>query len=103
MKTLTMGQALSLSIMPLLLSIAFYSFFAGLVVYVWNIHTTAGHCVLAFILIFYLWLSITGDGDRRLFRDLGIASAGKPFGPSLPMQCAANGARVTFEERTNVQ
>lgn len=52
MKTLTMGQALSLSIMPSLLSIAFYSFFAGLVVYVWNIHTTAGQCVLAFILIF---------------------------------------------------
>jgi len=51
-KKLTMAQAVSLSIMPTLLSIAFYSFFAGLVVYVWNIHATAGYCVLAFIMIF---------------------------------------------------
>jgi hypothetical protein len=51
-KKLTMAQAITLSIMPTLLYIAFYSFISGLVVYVWNIHTTAGHCVLAFIIIF---------------------------------------------------
>jgi hypothetical protein len=52
MRKFTMAHAVSLSIMPTLLYISFFSFFGGLVVFVWNIHTTAGYCVLIFMLVF---------------------------------------------------
>ncbi|KAF8263968.1 hypothetical protein EI94DRAFT_1788251 [Lactarius quietus] len=51
-KKFTMAQAVGLSVMPTLLIISFISFFGGLIVYVWNIHTAAGYCVLIFLLIF---------------------------------------------------
>ena len=41
-----------LEILRTSLAIAVFSFFAGLVVYVWNIHTIAGHFVLAFVCFF---------------------------------------------------
>ena len=41
-----------LILMQLSLEIAVFSFFAGLVVYVWNIHTIAGHFVLGFVCFF---------------------------------------------------
>jgi hypothetical protein len=45
---------LALGIMCTSLDISIFSFFAGLVVYVWNIHATIGHCVLGFVLILIL-------------------------------------------------
>jgi hypothetical protein len=45
---------LALGIMRTSLDISIFSFFAGLVVYVWNIHATIGHCVLGFVLILIL-------------------------------------------------
>jgi hypothetical protein len=41
-----------LEIMCTSLEIAVFSFFAGLVVYMWNIHAIAGHCVLGFVCFF---------------------------------------------------
>ena len=41
-----------LEILRTSLAIAVFSFFAGLVVYVWNIRTIAGHFVLAFVCFF---------------------------------------------------
>ncbi|KAF8263970.1 hypothetical protein EI94DRAFT_1806462 [Lactarius quietus] len=52
LKKFTISQAVSLSVMPALLLISFVSFFCGLIVYVWNIHATAGYCILIFLLIF---------------------------------------------------
>ena len=52
MKRFTMAQAVSLSTVPVFLFISLISFFSGLVVYVWNIHTTLGYCILVFMLVF---------------------------------------------------
>ena len=43
---------IALEIMRTSLAIAVFSFFAGLVVYVWSIHTVAGHFALAFVCFF---------------------------------------------------
>ena len=41
------------------LEIAVFTFFAGLIIYVWNIHIVAGHTVLAFVCFFFCcyWFS----------------------------------------------
>ena len=46
-------MVLSLGIMHALLEISVLSFFIGLIIYVWNIHTTAGHFVLGFVIVIY--------------------------------------------------
>ena len=56
-----------LELMRTSLDIAVFSFFAGLVVYVWNIHAIAGHFVLGFVcfFIFCYYTVITAINNRR--------------------------------------
>ena len=49
----TLLVVLVLEIICRSLEIAVFSFFAGLIIYVWNIHTVAGHIVLAFVCFFF--------------------------------------------------
>lgn len=55
-----------LEIMRTSLEIAVLSFFAGLVVYVWNIHAIAGHYVLGFVCFFiFCDYTVTTTIDKR--------------------------------------
>ena len=56
-----------LGLMRTSLDVAVFSFFAGLVVYVWNIHAIAGHFVLGFVcfFIFCYYTVITAIDKRR--------------------------------------
>ena len=55
-----------LGLMRTSLDIAVFSFFAGLVVYVWNIHPTAGHFVLGFVCFFiFCYYTVIAAIDNR--------------------------------------
>ena len=51
---------LTLEIMRQSLEIAVFFFFLGLIIYVWNISTIAGHFVLAFVCLFFGFYSLVG-------------------------------------------
>ena len=57
----TFKMPLAVKLMPVLLHFSIFSFFAGLVVYIWNIKSVVGYCVLGLILVFtigYIVLTI---------------------------------------------
>ena len=61
---------LTLELMSRSLEISVFSFFAGLIIYVWNIYTIAGHFVLVFVCFFFCFYALVTSAIR-IRKDLG--------------------------------
>ena len=56
----TFKMTLAVKVMPVLLHLSIFFFFAGLVLYVWNTHATAGYFIFGFILVFaFCYIALT--------------------------------------------